>query len=26
VPAQIVKGFIVSVGLLLTIYFFMKPA
>jgi uncharacterized protein len=26
VPAQIVKGFIVSVGLVLTIYFFMKPA
>jgi uncharacterized protein len=26
VPAQIVKGFVVSVGLVLTIYFFMKPA
>ncbi len=26
VPAQIVKGFVVVVGLVLTIYFFMKPA
>ena len=26
VPAQIVKGFVVAVGLVLTIYFFMKPA
>ncbi|HUZ90913.1 MAG TPA: sulfite exporter TauE/SafE family protein [Methylocella sp.] len=26
VPAQIVKGFVVSVGLVLTLYFFMKPA
>ncbi len=26
VPAQIVKGFVVAVGLVLTVYFFMKPA
>jgi uncharacterized membrane protein YfcA len=26
VPAQIVKSFIVAVGLVLTVYFFMKPA
>ncbi|MCI0466619.1 MAG: sulfite exporter TauE/SafE family protein [Beijerinckiaceae bacterium] len=26
VPAHIVKGFVVSVGLVLTIYFFLKPA
>ncbi len=26
VPAQIVKSFVVAVGLVLTIYFFMKPA
>jgi uncharacterized membrane protein YfcA len=26
VPAKIVKGFVVSVGIVLTVYFFMKPA
>jgi uncharacterized membrane protein YfcA len=26
VPAQIVKGFVVAVGIVLTVYFFMKPA
>ncbi len=26
VPAQIVKGFVVAVGLVLTVYFFLKPA
>jgi uncharacterized protein len=26
VPAQLVKNFVVAVGLSLTIYFFMKPA
>ena len=25
-PAQIVKGFVVAVGVILTVYFFMKPA